>query len=180
MAKIDGLFLIPDFLTSEEELSIMNKVDKNVWCTGMRRRVQHYGKRYLYTNVPLDKQLAPVPPVTDSLYSLLERACSALKVCVPPRELCQVIINEYEPGQGISKHVDDTQLFGPVIVCLSLGADTNIIFRKIIGGACVSLHVPSRSIYAMTGESRYNWTHELINSSKMRRISITFRSLLQK
>jgi alkylated DNA repair dioxygenase AlkB len=33
------------------------------------------------------------------------------------------VVNEYEPGQGIAKHIDKAELFESPIVSLSLGSD---------------------------------------------------------
>jgi hypothetical protein len=41
-----------------------------------------------------------------------------------------VVCTEYEPGQGISFHVDKTYLFGPNIVSVSLGTNAIMQFRK--------------------------------------------------
>lgn len=39
-----------------------------------------------------------------------------------------MIINEYEPGQGISPHIDNINLFKDIIVSLSLSSDCIMIF----------------------------------------------------
>jgi alkylated DNA repair dioxygenase AlkB len=46
------------------------------------------------------------------------------------KEICfnQLIINEYEPGQGINPHVDNTTLFTDTVVSLSLGSEAIMNF----------------------------------------------------
>jgi len=39
-----------------------------------------------------------------------------------------VIVNEYEPGQGIASHIDNAKLFDHIIVSLSLGSDVVMNF----------------------------------------------------
>ena len=39
-----------------------------------------------------------------------------------------MIVNEYEPGQGINPHIDNTNLFRDTIVSVSLGSPTIMIF----------------------------------------------------
>lgn len=40
----------------------------------------------------------------------------------------QLIVNEYEPGQGINPHIDNIKLFKSDIASLSLGSDCIMIF----------------------------------------------------
>ena len=42
----------------------------------------------------------------------------------------QMIVNEYEPGQGINPHIDNTTLFRDTIVSVSLGSPTVMVFEK--------------------------------------------------
>ena len=40
----------------------------------------------------------------------------------------QLIVNEYQPGQGISPHIDNQTLFGDVVVSVSLSSNTIMTF----------------------------------------------------
>lgn len=42
----------------------------------------------------------------------------------------QLIINEYEPGQGISGHIDNKVLFDDIIAGLSIGSQAVMRFEK--------------------------------------------------
>jgi len=42
----------------------------------------------------------------------------------------QVIINEYQPGQGISPHIDCERCFGPRIFIISLGSQAVMEFTQ--------------------------------------------------
>lgn len=98
----------------------------------------------------------------------------------------QVIVNRYLPGQGISAHIDRDS-FGPFIVCFSLGTVSGrMVFRN--GDKKFELEVPPRSLYAMTGEARYKYTHEMKPVPKRGqklfdkprvRYSITLRTVLK-
>jgi alkylated DNA repair dioxygenase AlkB len=94
----------------------------------------------------------------------------------------QCIVNEYLPGQGISRHIDKTSLFGPTIACVSIGSDATIRFTK--DKNAVDVLVPRRSLYIMQGDARYAWTHEmparLYDAMRKRgtRYSITFRKMI--
>eukprot|EP00927_Polykrikos_kofoidii_P071576 TRINITY_DN67834_c0_g1_i1.p1 TRINITY_DN67834_c0_g1~~TRINITY_DN67834_c0_g1_i1.p1 ORF type:complete len:880 (+),score=105.26 TRINITY_DN67834_c0_g1_i1:154-2640(+) len=111
----------------------------------------------------------------------------------------QLILNVYRPGQGIGRHVDLLK-FDDCIVGVCLGsADATLTLRRLrdgvevtSGGECtlteadlepgrVDVEVRAGDIYALCGEARYRWTHEIEASSLRggdRRMSITFRKLL--
>src|SRR5690606_9977836 len=96
----------------------------------------------------------------------------------------QCIVNRYLPGQGISAHIDK-ETFGPVIACFTLGSGTDITFSRTLDGNKVTIdkHVEPCSLYIMTGESRYNWKHEIKSRlydndvKRNTRISVTFRTV---
>lgn len=44
----------------------------------------------------------------------------------------QLIINEYQPGQGINPHIDNVKLFAEPIVSLSLGSECIMEFDREI------------------------------------------------
>ena len=82
----------------------MECIDSAPWMTDLKRRVQHYGWRYDYSArfVSEDMKAAPIPaPMRDLAEMLHERGWFDR----PPD---QIIVNEYEPGQGIAPHVDVT------------------------------------------------------------------------
>ena len=41
-----------------------------------------------------------------------------------------MIVNEYEPGQGISPHIDNVKLFDAVVVSVSLGSECVMQFTQ--------------------------------------------------
>lgn len=103
-----------------------------------------------------------------------------------PRAPEQVIVNEYQPGQGIAAHVDDTKLFGEPVCSVSLLADVAMDFKhkprqrttSVGAGAGAaaaaagagqpsspesehSVRLPRRSALLLTGAARYEWTHAI-------------------
>ncbi|CAD6928315.1 unnamed protein product [Tilletia controversa] len=81
----------------------------------------------------------------------------------------QVIINMYDPGQGISPHVDLLRRFGDGILICSFLSGTVMDFRPAdasVGGASsdsphikYSVFLPPRSVAVLNGPGRYAWTH---------------------
>merc|ERR550525_764024 len=75
------------------------------------------------------------------------------------KEFNQLILNEYAPSQGINPHTDKTHCFGPVIPGLSLFSSCVIEFREKLTGMEKSVLLIPRSLFVLTGPSRYEWSH---------------------
>jgi alkylated DNA repair dioxygenase AlkB len=91
------------------------------------------------------------------------------------------------PGQGIGAHIDSKN-FGDTIVCFTLGSAATMIFaptKEIAHKYSILVLVKPKSVYIMTGLSRYAWTHEMSQvktdkidgkiTKRKTRISFTFR-----
>lgn len=87
------------------------------------------------------------------------------------------------PGTGISAHVDDPKQFGEWVCGVSLSSGCEMTFNNRETKHEVDVFLERCSLYVMTGESRYNYTH-CIKPRKSdkgipreRRLSITLRYL---
>ena len=179
---IDGLVYVPDFIAPEEESELLNIIDQQPWITDLKRRVQHYGYRYDYTarNIGADSYLGEVP---DWLQKYCEKLYEDGHFNKKPD---QVIINEYQPGQGISAHIDKADYFGDRIGVISLGSPCVMEFSKNEIKNPVLLEQCSFAM--MTGDSRYKWKHCIPNRKtdkyngkiikRDRRVSLTFRNVV--
>uniref|UniRef100_A0A672FDN9 tRNA (carboxymethyluridine(34)-5-O)-methyltransferase n=1 Tax=Salarias fasciatus TaxID=181472 RepID=A0A672FDN9_SALFA len=158
----DGLVLLEDFVSPEEEALLLAAID---WSSAdndvtaqkalKHRRVKHYGFEFRYDNNNVDKD-KPLPaglPV--ACLAVLQRCVSERHIDMMPDQLT---VNQYESGQGIPPHVDTHSAFEDTIMSLSLGSKTVMDFRHP-DGRCVPVVLPGRSLLVMKGESRYLWTH---------------------
>lgn len=95
---IFGLFYQDDFLNSDEEKAILLQIEKEEWDSSLKRRFQHYGYIYDYKkkNISQDSRKGELP---DWLFALEKKIKATFNL---EQSFDQVIINEYEPGQGIS------------------------------------------------------------------------------
>lgn len=59
---IEGLQLIENFLTEDEEAQLMRLIDSSPWDRSISRRTQHYGFRYDYASKHAQD---PAPPIPD-------------------------------------------------------------------------------------------------------------------
>ncbi|EGO02298.1 hypothetical protein SERLA73DRAFT_178167 [Serpula lacrymans var. lacrymans S7.3] len=107
----------------------------------------------------LEELLRPVlPPPTHTLLFPPKTA--------PPRAR-QAILNLYNPGEGISSHVDLLNRFGDGIIGISMGSGCVMNFEKHsehkdmddVGKERWELFLPERSIIVMTEDARYSWKH---------------------
>uniref|UniRef100_I3JBX6 tRNA (carboxymethyluridine(34)-5-O)-methyltransferase n=1 Tax=Oreochromis niloticus TaxID=8128 RepID=I3JBX6_ORENI len=158
----EGLVLLEDFVSPEEEALLLAAVDwssTNDDVTAQKalkhRRVKHYGFEFRYDNNNVDKD-KPLPAgIPAECLPVLERCLRNGHINVMPDQLT---VNQYESGQGIPPHVDTHSPFEDTILSLSLGAKTVMEFRHP-DGRVVAVVLPGRSLLVMKGESRYVWTH---------------------
>ena len=189
--KVPGLCLIENFISEKEEDMLVEEIDKN-WHENdfdLKRRVQHYGWKYDYRSrrVHSDMHIGELPPWAKILATRLVN--QKLVTNTPD----QVIVNEYVKNQGIGPH-KDSKVFGDGIAMLSLLESWEMRFRKKEAKKTVNIMLERRSIAIMTGEARYQWTHEIpkrlrepdpnkpgdqiLVKVRGRRLSFTFRKVL--
>ncbi len=175
---------IPEFVTEEEETALLNAIDKEPWLTDLKRRVQHYGYRYDYKNRSISDEdyLGPLPKWARALCHRLVHQEEFFDT--PPDQL---IVNEYEPGQGIAPHID-RNCFGPVLAALSLGSDCMMQVKPPRDQAHqFDIVLERRSLIVYRGVSRNKWRHGIAARQvdeqgdrkipRRRRVSLTFRTV---
>ena len=178
MARPPGATLASDICTEEEERTLLEAVDREAWSNSHpTRRTQHYGRLYDYGTMQATQAAPPLPSWTQTITA---RLCGGGS---PPE---QMIVNEYVPGVGIGKHID-SPAFGEPIISVSLGSAVVMRFESADGRASMDAPLPRRSALILTGESRWQWTHEIARSKqdtidgklvdRSRRVSLTFRWL---
>lgn len=183
---IPGLKYVRNYIAKNQERDLLYLIESQPWLTDLRRRVQHYGYKYDYKSrtVSPDMYLGPLP-------EWLETICRRLhQEGLMPKVADQVIVNEYEPGQGISPHVDCKTCFDATIASLSLGSSCFMDFVNVKDGKKISLCLEARSLIVLSGEARYEWKHsipqrksDVVNEQTIqrgRRVSLTFRNVLIK
>ncbi|CAG8447430.1 10618_t:CDS:2 [Rhizophagus irregularis] len=93
-SPIDGLFLIDDFISEQEEFELINSIDLCEW-----KVVQNLGV------------------LPNFLDFLIKRFIEKKFIQSTEQEYPNMcIINEYQAGQGIMPHTDSPEIFGPVIL----------------------------------------------------------------
>ena len=175
------------FVTPQEEQELLAQVDASPWLDTLRRRVQHYGYRYDYTqrHISADSKIGDLPVwVQNVAQRLLEQG-------IFPTLPEQMIVNEYQPGQGIAPH-SDSPGFGDTIASLSLGSACmmRLFPHRTDKSQAFDIVLEPQSLVIFRGASRCQWQHAILarksdvqNGCKIpraRRVSLTFRTVTRK
>lgn len=176
--NIPGLAYTPNYISSEHEEKLLKLIDTYEWSASLKRRTQHYGYAYDYgrKSARQDHFLGPMPAWLAVLCAQLSGGGFFTQ------QPDQVIINEYQPGQGIAPHIDCVRSFGGTIASLSLAAGCMMEFSR--DGATRSIYLEPQSLLILQGEARFYWRHGIAARKKdgsllrQRRISVTFRRVL--
>lgn len=183
-SPIAGLSYRPNYISKEEEAILIAQIDAQHWLSDLKRRVQHYGYKYDYRARRIDVSMK-IGMLPDWLEDIAKRLYTEGVFEDMPN---QVIINEYEAGQGISAHIDCEPCFGETIVSLSLNSTAVMDFSNDLTSEKISVLLEPQSIVVLQGESRYQWKHAIANRQKdvfdgviyprKRRVSLTFRKVV--
>lgn len=181
---IEGLSYITNFIALSEQEFLIQEIDKLPWLADLKRRTQHYGYKYDYTKKKINNEsyVGPIPEFLKIYTSRLTKQ----RWFDDQHKPDQVIINEYLPGQGISKHVDCVSCFTDTIASISLNSSCIMEFEK--NNKKGSLLLEPLSLLVLTNDARYGWTHainphlkDIWNKQEVpreRRISLTFRKVI--
>ncbi len=172
-AAIEGLTLHHNYITEHEECVMLNAIDARPWDATIRRRTQHYGRRFDYYHKTVGDDATPLPECLRTL--LLQRMSSAQPPLLPWQnadDACiQCTVNEYPPGIGIAAHVDTHSAFEDGIASLTLGGGCAFRMQRASDRADVSIWLPPRSLLILRGAARYQWKHS-ISGRKFDRVEL--------
>lgn len=67
--NVPGLYILDDFISTEEEEILVKNIDQNEWTKLSNRRVQHYGYEFIYgaNNVNKNKKIGELPSFGSNL-----------------------------------------------------------------------------------------------------------------
>ncbi len=174
----EGLVYQADFLSEFEERELIAWIDSHPWNTEYSRRRQFYGRSY---KDPLVETAIP------SLFQIIAKRLydEGLVTSLPDH----VLINDYQPGQGIAAHLDEMPHPDSQVVTISLLDTYPMEFARIGTDEKFEQWLARRSVAVMNGESRTLWTHEIVKRRadivqgggrrfRGRRVSVTYRTML--
>lgn len=124
LAGLNGLYYIPDYLDSTQQCRLLENIrsSKSRWTQVSGRKLQSYGgtvheKWGGLLQAPLPAWLKPLVTKLDHDFQLYQG---------PPNH---VLLNVYEPGQGILAH-EDGPVYFPAASIVSLGSSAVMHFRR--------------------------------------------------
>ena len=179
----EGLTYLENYVPEDEADRLVQEIDAARWRIDLKRRVQHYGYRYDYKarQARREDYLGPLPEL---FHQLAERLTSEGHFHAIPD---QVIVNEYQPGQGISAHIDCQPCFGETIASLSLLSASVMRFASRTHSQQMELQLHPASLLVLKGDARHMWTHAIPSRKtdvfggqkyvRARRVSLTFRTM---
>ncbi len=168
-----GLIYAEEAVSPDDERALIKLIENSgltypPYDPGNRRSSTAYGWDYDYINDAFMK----CEPMPDGFLAV--RKIAARQAGIELDLFAECLLNRYEPGAIIQRHLDK-----PVwnhVAGVSLGGTSTMVFEKDDDSDRIEVVLKPRSIYAMTGDARYRYTHELLPSEETR-WSITFRSL---
>lgn len=202
---IDGLFFDPSVLISQKLAdSVVAFCMKTYFLSPADNQVMLFGR---FSPSDSSKSTSGLPPI---LLSLLEELSILLQPVLPPETYSlvfpsiptrarQAIINLYQPGEGITPHIDLLKRYGDGIIGVSFSSACVMRFDKVDpvpedgSDNRWDVFLPERSAIVLSKEARYRWTHgidkkrkDFVSQSSTSedwvergvRMSVTFRWLL--
>ncbi len=181
---ISGLKYIPNYITIEEQNQLLDSLDREEWSIEsieFKRRIQQHGYRYIYKNGVLvgANYLGPLPEWAQSFALRLYN--EGLTPIVPD----QLTVNDYQPGEGLTSHIDCVTCFGNSIITLSLGSAYVMEFTHSQTNENREILLLPGSLLVLQKEARYIWKHSAAHRKvdwyqgkeyvRARRVGLTFR-----
>ncbi|KAH6766384.1 2-oxoglutarate and oxygenase superfamily protein [Perilla frutescens var. hirtella] len=192
ITEINGLWICRDFLSADQQSSLLSALEKDGYLAeASHNQAMRFGD---------------LPPWALELSHLIrENVCfssdfpvASENQCLFPSELLwreplfnQLIVNMYQPGEGIGAHVD-LMRFEDGIAIISLESPCVMHFSSSSEGGRfkIPLLLSPGSLVLMWGEARYLWKHEINRHpgfqiwegkqlDQKRRTSVTLRALSQ-
>ena len=176
---VPGLILVPDFLSKKDEQWLADEIDAQEWIMNRARtrRIQVYGPYHNAQYKIIPGKYSKHPEFIAELVELLFQRIDNQQLSDKLRDeqLTEVYINEYTAGQTLQQHFDHRSTYEENIIGISCLSDVQLAFS--CGSKVYEQNVPRRSLYIMSGDSRFKYKHGIRTPAAARRLSVTFRTI---
>ena len=202
-STVPGLYLITDFLTPDEETSLVAAADAIAWgaCRSQKRRAHLHvpwccERGRIVPRTPDADGTGGIAPLPAGAALLAQRVVSAGRTLVgstpggagldwedyeaiAEASGVEMQVNEFHAEDALNPHIDNAIAYKDIVSAVSLLCDTTVTFTHGKTREAVDVRVPRRSLYFMTGPSRYRFLHGVKkgNIHGERRLSYTFRRM---
>lgn len=168
--NINGLYIIPDFLTEEDHdlyFDYLQKDDANK-CYQIHTATE-YGWKFIplknNENEIINRTKDDYLGFSSEILNLKNLVCEKLNFFFAEKNITlninHVLINKYGVGDGCMMHVDELEFWENYIICISFGSSTVAQFKNIDGDT-QDIDIPKNSAYIMLEDARYKWQHGII------------------
>lgn len=182
---IPGLHYISKYISNSEEKYLLHQIYScGNWDNDLQRETQQYGYKYDYKKRRIDTTIQ-APPFPEWAEKLAQRLFNEKHLPYVPNQL---ILNKYEPHQGITPHCDHEKWFSDCIASISLASDCVMDFAHRGSKQEVAVLLEPRSLLVLQGDARYQWTHRIKATKthlyqgrtidRQTRVSLTFRKVV--
>jgi len=208
VSGVPGLRLLYDVVNAQEEEAIMSSLlaDRSAVAANNIHRATQWGWVF-YSSGQRMTHADRLSPLPRWMGALVDRtlASDPTRQFLPSLEdwgdgVQHALLNEYEPGDGVRAHTDDTRFWREFVLGLSLGSAVTMRFTSppalpagsvssliAVQTEAVDVRLPARSLYVLTGASRWEWKHEIayqledivadISVPRGHRMSVTLRGI---
>ncbi|XP_077240718.1 2-oxoglutarate (2OG) and Fe(II)-dependent oxygenase superfamily protein [Tasmannia lanceolata] len=213
--EINGLWLCPNFLSPDQQSSLLSSIKREGWFTEASHNQAMRFRDLPIWAIELAGFIREVVCPSEFFSELREDSTTSDQVqeeeCPLPSDLLwreplfdQLIVNVYQPGEGICGHVD-LMRFDDGIAIISLESACVMHFLRVKREECSDENVEEEkdgsitkipvllspgSLVLMSGEARYLWKHEINRKpgfqvwegqeiQQKKRTSVTLRKLCQ-
>lgn len=172
-----GLLLLEDFLSLEEESSLLQNLRNERWVYSTRNGQslsQTWGVEIDYSGSrprPIWGK-RPMPAFLDFIvHRFRKHAC--LAAWTPNN--CNAMLYTKSGGDMLTPHYDDRRLGGEIVCNVNLLSDCFMTFKR--ASSTFKVRLPRLSASVMSRSARYEYTHEIVNGDILgeQRISLNFR-----
>lgn len=207
ISEIKGLSLCRDFLTPDQQSTLLASILREGWFNdASHNQAMRFGDLPTWAKELSTCVLELIRYSDYDPESMDTNTCQMdEQACVFPSELLhrvplfnQLIVNSYQPGEGICAHVD-LMRFEDGIALVSLESSCVMHFSRVENGVAtngkqieptikIPVYLTPGSLLLISGEARYQWKHEInrkpgfqkwngLEIDQKRRTSITLRKL---
>lgn len=180
---ITGIYIENEFLTQNEEINLIEQINKNNWIDSQSGRFkQDYGPKVNFKKKKIKLNEFKGLPVYSKF--LIDRFKNVKQLeSFEPVELCNL---KYENNRSacIEAHKDDCWLWGNRLITINLLSNTFLTLTNEnlrLNDVCILIPLEQRCLLVLSDEARYDWLHEIKNYHiKSTRIAINIRELSQQ
>ncbi|KAE9414975.1 hypothetical protein Angca_002874, partial [Angiostrongylus cantonensis] len=174
---IDGIMIVPDFLSESEENILLEMIDGVDWMLSQSgRRKQDYGPKvnFKHKKVKFDSFVG-MPEYADFLLEKMQSISAEKLGNYIPFEMCNL---EYDQSKksAIEMHFDDMWIWGNRLISINLLSGSVMTLANEETQQLCYIWMPHRSLICLSNDARYVWKHAVLSRHiRGRRIALTMR-----